>query len=534
MRQLGFWSSVHRGVLAFALAGVACADRGSSAASRASPGDASFDAAPVAATGPVPTVTGPVTGGSTGKPFTASPVNLASYGYLEQEYFVEGNATAYDWVSPPGPDGMWSVKTTTQAPYKTRILVRHPTDATKFNGTVVVEWFNVTGGIDADPDFAFQRVELLRSGYAYVGVSAQAQGVIGGGLSLGALAGAGAAAQPLVMEDPQRYGSLQHPGDDYSYDIYTQAARALRHPGAVDPLGGLVPRRVIADGESQSAVRLAMYVDAIHPISKVFDAFFIHSRFAGTAPLNGSNNAGANPIAGGPSPALIRADLDVPVFQFETETDVPGFGGGLLQSAGPGFVAARQPDTPLLRTWEIAGTAHADAYLLDYSQAYAPDAGAATDAGDAGNAAGGLVSGCGSINSGPQHWVEQDAISALDAWLRDGGAPASAQPLEMTDAGDAVARDQFGNAVGGVRTAAVDVPIATYSGQATGSSGLLCLFFGQTTPFAASQLSVLYPTHDDYVSKVTAVTTSAQQAGFVLAADVSAVVAEAQAAPVPR
>jgi hypothetical protein len=508
-------SPVMRNLPAAVLAALACVHCGSSSGSP--------DAGET--TGPVPTVTGPVTGGSTGKPFTATSVDLASYGYVEQEYFLQGTATAYGWESPPGPDGMWSVTPTTHAPYKTRILVRRPTSAAKFNGTVVVEWFNVTAGIDGDPDFAFQRQELLRSGYAYVGVSAQAAGVVGGSLSLGSLTGG--ASQPLVKEDPQRYGSLHHPGDDYSYDIFSQAARLLRHPGDVDPLGGLVPQRVIGDGESQSAIRLVMYVDAIQPISKVFDGFFIHSRFAGAALLNGSADAGLNAIAGGPSPARVRTDLEVPVFQFESETDVPGVGGLLASYAGAGFVGARQPDSPFLRTWEVAGTSHADQYLIDYSQPSA-DAGAA-----AVNAAAGVVNGCGNINSGPQHWVEQRAISALDAWLRDAGAPASAQPLVMTDAGDAVARDQYGNALGGVRTAAVDVPVAAYSGQPSSSGSLFCGFFGQTTPFTASQLSTLYPTHAAYVTQVGTVTASAHQAGFVLEADVPAIVAEAQTAAVP-
>ena len=29
------------------------------------------------------------------------------------------------------------------------------------------------------------------------------------------------------QKDPKRYGSLTDPGDQYSYDIYTQAARAV-------------------------------------------------------------------------------------------------------------------------------------------------------------------------------------------------------------------------------------------------------------------------------------------------------------------
>ena len=214
----------------------------SSSAGENGAGDASLDGG--AANG----VTGPITGGTTGKPFTATPIDLASYGYVEEEYFLAGTATAYDWVTPPGEDGMWSVKPTTTATYKTRMLVRRPTDPTKFNGTVLVEWLNDTGGVDADPEFGFAHAELLRSGFGYVGVSAQSQGVIGGGVSIGL------STKPLIKEDPERYGSLHHPGDDYAYDIYTQAAQALRHPGAVDPLGGLPLKRLIGDGEV--AVRL--------------------------------------------------------------------------------------------------------------------------------------------------------------------------------------------------------------------------------------------------------------------------------------
>ena len=109
-----------------------------------------------------------------GKPFDAAPIDLASFGYVEEEYFLEGEATAYAYVGTPGSDGLWSVKTTTRAPYKTRMLVRHPTDPAKFNGTVLVEWLNVSGGVDADAEFSFGHVELLRSGFAYVGISAQA------------------------------------------------------------------------------------------------------------------------------------------------------------------------------------------------------------------------------------------------------------------------------------------------------------------------------------------------------------------------
>jgi hypothetical protein len=496
----------------------------SSSSPASSTGETRADASVDGGAGDIPVVTGPITGGSTGVPFTATSVDLASYGYVEQEYFFAGTATAYAWVTPPGEDGVWSVKTTTTASYKTRMLVRRPTDPTKFNGTVLVEWFNDTGGIDADPEFGFAHAELLRSGFAYVGVSAQAQGVVGGGISLAALSGV--TALPLVQEDPERYGSLHHPGDDYAYDIYTQAARALRHPGAVDPLGGLAPAHLIGDGESQSAIRMVTYVNAIHPIENVFDGFFIHSRFSGGALINGFADAGIDAILAGPTPVHIRTDLTVPVFQFETETDVPGLTSGLL---GQGYEVSRQPDSAHLRTWEVAGTAHADQYLIDYEEG--PDAG-----GDAGAAVASLLGGCGDINSGPQHWVEDAAMSAMQAWLTSGQPPPSGTPFTLSDAGPAIAQDQYGNALGGVRTAAVDVPIATYSGQpsATGAGGLTCSFFGQTTPFTATELAALYSSNADYVSKVTTATAAAQQAGFILAADAPLIEQEAQSAPVPQ
>jgi hypothetical protein len=471
-------------------------------------------------TGPLPTVTGPITGGCSGKPFTAAPLDLASYGYIEQEYFFEGNASAYDWASPPGADGLWSVKATTTAHYKSRMLVRRPADSAKFNGTVMVEWLNVTGGLDVDPDFGYARVELLRSGFGYVGVSAQAVGVVGGPPSI-----TGSPPIPLVQADPQRYGTLLHPGDDYSYDIFTQAARALRHPGGVDPLGGLPHARLIGDGESQSAVRLVTYVDAIHPIAGVFDGFFIHSRFGGGALLNGSADAGSAGILSGPSPAHIRSDLKVPVFQFETETDVAGLG------PGQGFSVSRQPDTDLVRTWEVAGTAHADQYLSDYEQSAFGDAGViACGIGDSGA----TVVSCGMPNAGPQHWVEDAAISAMHAWAKDGKLPPMGAPITFAASGSALARDANGIVLGGVRTPEVDVPIATYSGQPATGSSIVCSLFGQTLPFTTAQLRMLYPTHDDYVSKVTAAATQDQQAGFLLAADVPVIEREAQSAPVPQ
>lgn len=238
----------------------------------------------------------------------------------------------------------------------------------------------------------------------------------------------------------------------------------------------------------------------------------MHSRAGGGTPLATTDATGG---LVGPPVARIRDDLGVPVLQFETETDVLGIAGF------GGFRLARQPDTARLRSWEVAGTAHADAYLL----------GGSNPALDGGGGANPL--GCADINTGPQHWILQTAIRAVHTWMKGGTAPPSGDELVLADGGDAYATDARGNALGGIRTAAVDVPIATYSGQGD-PANILCSLFGKTTPFTEAELTALYPTHADYVDEVKTATERARAAGFVLPEDVPLILAEADAAPIPK
>ena len=248
------------------------------------------------------------------------------------------------------------------------MIVRRPSDARNFNGTVVVEWLNVTAQFDTSPDWEYSRVELMRKGYVWVGISAQFIGVDG------PVAG-------LKLLDPVRYGSLVHPGDAYSYDIYSQAARAITRPRGVNPLPGFDVDELIADGESQSASRMTTYVNAIAPVTGLYDAYLIHSRSAGASGL-GATGVGTPP----PTPTFIRTDLSTPVFVFEAETDIPR------------YAPARQPDSAAVHTWEVAGTAHADQYMI-------------------GPAAAGVLGCTQPVNTGPQHYVFHTALRDLRRWM---------------------------------------------------------------------------------------------------------------------
>jgi hypothetical protein len=449
---------------------------------------------------PVPQVSGPVTGGKLGIPFTSMPEGMAaSAGYTENEFFVSGTATQYSVQGRLTADGKWKLQGAGTAPYRSRVVVRRPADPAKFSGNVIVEWFNVTGGVDVDADFGFLHPEIFRAGDAYVGVSAQKQGVDGAALSIG-----GIRSEPLKTWDPQRYGTLNHPGDRYSYDIFSQVGAALRAPGS-SLLGGLEPRKVIGAGESQSAGRLISYIDGVHPLAKVYDGYLVHSRFA--------NGAGFDPVSSLSSPAVhVRADLGVPVLQFVTETDLVNLN----------FKASREPDTDKLRTWEVTGTAHADQDLLNYQgKATSRTVGPIDDP----------AMGCKDINDGPQRFVVRRAWADLKTWVGGGAAPAKGDPITMT--GNAFTRDPHGNALGGIRTPAVDVPIAAHSGLSGSGSGVFCFLFGSTKPFDAATLRSLYPTHDDYVAKVTASADQTVTRGFIAAGEAAEIIAAAQAAKVP-
>ncbi len=155
---------------------------------------------------------------------------------MQEEYAVAGTADAYSTKGAYPEDGKIALTPTTSAPYKTRIVVRRPKDPADFSGTVVVEWLNVSGGLDASPDWTYAADELVRNGDAWVGVSAQQIGVEGGPVAvMTPVSEAGGAGKGIKAQDPARYSTLHHPGDAYSYDIYTQVARALRSPGERRP-----------------------------------------------------------------------------------------------------------------------------------------------------------------------------------------------------------------------------------------------------------------------------------------------------------
>jgi hypothetical protein len=425
---------------------------------------------PPPASGPVkpsplvadPVVTGPITGGMrTGQPYNTTQVPLV-HGYVEEEFFFEGVATAASG---------------TEAPYRSRILVRRPADKKLFNGSVVLDWTNVTVPDDTDVSWQPMHPTIMKRGFVYVAVAAQRLAI---------------EASPLALKqwDPVRYGSLSHPGDDYSFDIFSQAAEAVLDPKVLGPLRPKVQRR-LALGASQSGGRLKTYINDWQDKHRVFD---------GLGPQ----------IA---SPIGVRRDL-VPVLWLQSQSET---GGTIVE-----------PDSELFRLWELAGPAHAPNAYSQYQNStyvYSHSNGATRRYDhDADNAWG--------YNNRPGQCIVrnffnasfgyQAQLVALDDWVRTGKAPA---PMPRT-AREGTVRlyDEHDNVLGGIRNPQLDVPIAGYfAGDIpTGTTNPCAIaggdlpLTGTTSMFDAATLERLYPEPGDYLHAFEAATADALAKGFVL------------------
>ncbi len=294
-------------------------------------------------------IVGPITGGARGWPFGASVRDVASDGYAEEEFFLEGVATLFSLADGTEYtfDGRWSVVARGSTPYRTRILVRRPLDRERFNGVVLVNWNNVSAGFEF---LGGTGAEIVESGCAWVGASVQRVGIHGHPFL---------EARGLATWDEERYGSLSIPDDDASFDIFTQIASAVgrgRDPSDVDPMGGLEVEHVLAFGASQSANRIATYYNAMQPTSAAFDGFLIVVHSGGGTRVDALGPGPSVPQIPEEAKAivnllpfgshLLRDDVDARALVLNSETEA-GW-----------YHPVRQPDTDTYRLWEVAGAAH--------------------------------------------------------------------------------------------------------------------------------------------------------------------------------
>ena len=406
---------------------------------------------------PNPAVQGPIVGGTHGYPWNHSLFELTGkgYSYTENEYFYSGMAT--------------NLAHGLTAPYESRMLVRLPQDPKKFNGTVIVEWLNVTGGNDLETVWPVEGQYLMQHGYGYVGVSAQLVG-----------------ADFLPAWDPVRYAGITHPGDEFSFDIFSQAMQALRDPSenravlggvtGVDPMRGMTVKHLVANGASQSASKLTEFVNGGYNRGEV-DAYVITR---GGGPFN---------------------DFSTPIFQLNEETQ-----------------AARPLDNSHYRVWEEAGMAHAPyawySYIWSMYQRDLVPSGTPNP----------INTAC-AINRGQVDYTARAASRWVARYFETGEMGPSMPRLARTSAGELV-RDSNGLAEGGVRQPFIEAPVAYNAG--TG-----CPLFGTYRGWTPAMIQSLYPTHVAYVAAVKNAAKYDITQGWLLSPDANAAIAKAEAFAAP-
>lgn len=434
-----------------------------------------------------PTVTGPVPSTATSTPWAATDKPLADYGYIEQEFEYSGDAFSYDTGTSGDPLEMDGTKITTggpdddgRYPYRTRMIVRRPADPDDFNGTVIVEWQNVTAQFDLEANWFGDPEYLLRNGYAYVAISAQRVGV-----------------NFLRNWDTPRYGDLDVSARDgggaetitndaLSYDIYGAGIKALLDGGdGADPLGGLgKPETVLASGESQSGSRLSTYYNRVQPLHELIDGFLIT-------------------VSNGP----VRDDTDTPVLRVISETE--------------NRIPRTEPDSDNYRQWEVAGGSHLPRMAFEnFQKPIERDLGIT------------LAASCLKYPLSRVQWpfVVNSAYEHLVTWANGGQAPPIAPrgkyQASPADPNDQLVRDGLGIARGGIRLPEMMVPARLNTGiNAADPSGggifsAFCGLLGSSEDLSDGTLLGRYRDWSDYVTRVGIRARQLADQGFILDQDV--------------
>lgn len=456
------------------------------------------------------------------------PIDLAKRGYLEEEYFIEGTARTLEW---PAAGRLEEVA---RGPYVTRILIRRPKNPREFSGTVVVEPLNPSIRYDLPLIWGSSHEHFLRHGDVWVGVTVKPVAIAA-----------------LKEFDRKRYARLGFPNplppdrtcgqerlpmprgglppesspateNGLMWDALSQVGALLKSHDAANPLKGLAVDRLYMTGDSQSGGFVLDYAEAIHPFvlgrdgKPLWDGYLATVATGPGLPLNQC----AAPIPPG-DPRLELRPVGVPVMVVVSQSELQGL--------------RRRPDSDiapdLFRGYEVAGASH----IHD-----GDDAGTPTPADIARTSGANLAVSTACKQDGapgndvPFGLLVNGAFANLEAWSRHGVPPPHGAPMDVASPGTPQARlavDEFGNALGGVRSPQLDVPVATYHARMDGPG--ICELWGWREPFPRETLSRLYPSHSDYVGKVKSDVAMLVAQRWLEPEDGNTLVQRASSAPLP-
>lgn len=400
--------------------------------------------------------------------------------YAETELLISGTAGSY-----AGPATGPAELASSDIPYATRVLVRAPADPDEFSGRVVVEPFNTSGGLDAAPVWGYLGSMLVEQGDAWVGVSERWVSMTS-----------------LQEFDPDRYAAISIESNGLAWDVLGQVGALVKEGGERSPVGDVPADVVYMAGYSQNGIDTATFASSFGQEFRMADGSPIYD---GYLPL--AHSGSLTPLDSGAVgiPAFENVPFgasDVPVIDVESESDVLGFVHPVYRNPGHAVVRRDDSDDPgdLYRLYEIPGGSHVKA-----------------------------VGDCDHDGTTfPLEYFVRAAYQLLIDWAEKGEVPPTADriAMETIDTASVAARDEHGNALGGVRSPFLDAPIASYQGGDTG--GVICGLAGVETLLGPEVIDALYEGIGDYLDQFDAALATSIDDGFLLAEDEPALVAYAQ------
>ncbi len=299
----------------------------------------------------------------------------------------------------------------------------------------------------------------------------------------------------------------------------------LKSDSAENPLpAGFKVERIFHTGHSQQGGSLITYATAFHfPVN---DGYFISGcclfpnvfarriNFGPVCSPFAPPYPDCTPLLPGDA-RQVRTDLPVPVYQVQSETDISfAVAEGLL--AGQ----TRQEDNETFRYYEMAGTAHLFTHkdqLVLPPEVFPPNGLLLEDA---------CLFPINTLVDGPVFgsYLYNAMWENMELQVRFGVDPPHGDLIETDPVTGEIARDEFGNALGGIRLPDLDVPIATYGPHNTPDPSLPsgranCNLRGTVADFDDETLDALYPLHETYVSQVAMRTDALQEQRFLLPED---------------
>jgi hypothetical protein len=443
-------------------------------------------------------------------PFLAHLGDITELGYVEEEYELSGTGNIYDYVDNEAQSSEIAI-TESDLPFVTRILVRRPANSADFNGTVYIEILNSTATWDDDIIWRASHQSFAKVGSAYVGITSDP-------LTIDFLRNRWGAPE-FEARNRDRYQNLTMDRFGQVWDVLSQSAALLKDDDNPDnPMMGFGVERIIQTGYSQSGGFEKTYANSMHSRDveeygfAVYDGYFIGAHGFSAKKINPP--AEGDDFLRGADPRT-RVDVPVPTIRFQTETEILNFFNGQVGRQ----LETGEPNGPKIRTYEMAGGVHVDIQLettgvLIRERDFGADTAPATP------------KVCPDpvipISTG---YIMSALLRATEVWVRDDIEPLPSSLIELgidENMQQVIMFDENGNALGGLRSPQIEVPLGQYIANPLTILNE-CFLLGAFIAFDDARFRELYPTDHSYVLAVNREISRAVADGIVLAEEADSI-----------